>query len=534
MKLAYSAICAIVLLLAPCLSQSVPLGSAGSTETVRVEDGLLQGTVEDGLRVYRGIPYAAPPVGDLRWRPPQPAPKWEGVRAADQFGRACVQTNQAIANLPAPSEDCLYVNIWTPAKSAGEKLPVLFWIHGGGFVAGAPAEQLYHGEWLAKKGVVFVSVAYRLGVFGFLAHPELSAESPHHVSGNYGILDMIAGLEWVHRNITEFGGNPAKVTIQGESAGAAAVSILCASPLAKGLFRGAIAESGGTFGPVRADASFGESEPLASAEKRTAEWLSAAGISNIAELRTIPAEKLQTMIPRQMGWARPNTDGWVIPGDQYKGYESRQYNDVPVLTGYNSDEGLLFGITKSQEAYVQSVRDRYHQFADKILPAYPGGDTPAQKWTERNLIRDSAFGWNAWTWARLQTKTGKSKVFLYFFAEPAEPPTGAQPGSFGARHASELPYVFRQLREHDRPAPSAEDEELCDMMRTYWTNFAKTGDPNGVGLPKWPAYNDAKPEVLHIQAQSTKAGPVVNENGLKVLDEYFASRRVDEVKTAKR
>ena len=349
------------------------------------------------------------------------------------------------------------------------------------------------------------------------------------MSGNYGILDIIAGLEWVHRNITAFGGNPAKVTIQGESAGAAAVSILCASPLAKGLFRGAIAESGGTFGPVRADASFGESEPLASAEKRTAEWLSAAGISNIAELRTIPAEKLQTMIPRQMGWARPNTDGWVIPGDQYKGYESRQYNDVPVLTGYNSDEGLLFGIPKSQEAYVQSVRDRYHQFADKILPAYPGGDTPAQKWTERNLIRDSAFGWNAWTWARLQTKTGKSKVFLYFFAEPAEPPTGAQPGSFGARHASELPYVFRQLREHDRPAPSAEDEELCDMMRTYWTNFAKTGDPNGAGLPKWPAYNDAKPEVLHIQAQSTKAGPVVNENGLKVLDEYFASRRVDEV-----
>ena len=222
-------------------------GGIAFAETVRVEGGLLQGTVEDGLRVYRGIPYAAAPTGDLRWRPPQPVPKWPGVRAADQFGRACIQTNPAIANLPAPSEDCLYLNIWTPAKSAGDKLPVLVWIHGGGFVAGAPAEKLYHGEWLAQKGVVVVSIAYRLGVFGFLAHPELSAESPHHVSGNYALLDMIASLQWVQTNISVFGGDPRQVTIQGESAGAVAVSILCASPLAKGLFRSAIAESGGSL-----------------------------------------------------------------------------------------------------------------------------------------------------------------------------------------------------------------------------------------------------------------------------------------------
>ena len=307
-------------------------GSAAFAETVKVEGGLLQGTVEDGLRVYRGIPFAAPPIGDLRWRPPQPASKWDGVRAANKFGRACIQTNAAIADLPAPSEDCLYLNIWTPART-GEKLPVLVWIHGGGFVAGAPAEKLYHGEWLAKKGVVFVSVAYRLGVFGFLMHPELSAESPHHVSGNYGILDMIAGLQWVQKNIAAFGGDPKKVTIQGESAGAGAVSILCASPLTKGLFRGAIAESGGTFGPVRADASFGEGEPLASAEKKAAEWLASVGVANIVELRKIPAEKLQTMIPHQFGFARPNVDGWVVAGDQYKLYESGRYNDVPVLTG---------------------------------------------------------------------------------------------------------------------------------------------------------------------------------------------------------
>ena len=515
------------------LALLVLLPSAAFAETIKVEGGLLKGTVEDGLRVYRGIPFAAPPVGDLRWRPPQPAAKWKGVRAADRFGRACIQTNAAIANLPAPSEDCLYLNVWTPAKSAGEKLPVLVWIHGGGFVAGAPAEKLYHGEWLAKKGVVFVSIAYRLGVFGFLADPELSAESPHHVSGNYGLLDMIAGLQWVQKNISAFGGDPNKVTIQGESAGAAAVSILCASPLAKGLFRAAIAESGGSFGPVRADASFGEGEPLASAEKRTVDWLSSIKVSNIAELRRIPAEKLQTMIPHQFGWARPNVDGWLITGDQYRLYQSGEYNDVPVLTGYNSDEGATFGNPKSQEAYVQSVRKQYQQFANKILAAYPGGETPAGKWTARNLMRDSAFGWNAWTWARLQTKTGKSKVFLYFFDEQAEIPAGAKPGAYGARHASELPYVFRQLREHNRPAPTPKDEALSEMMRTYWTNFAKTGDPNGTGLPEWPAYSNAKPQVLHIESGNTKAVPLVNENGLKVLDEYFTWRRADEVKPAK-
>ena len=207
------------------------------------------------------------------------------------------------------------------------------------------------------------------------------------------------------------------------------MSILCASPLAKGLFRSAIAESGGSFGPVRADASFGEEEPLASAEKRTVDWLSTAGVSNLAELRKFPAEKLQTMIPRQFGWARPNMDGFVILGDQYKLYESGQYNDTPVLIGYNSDEGATFGDPKSHDAYVQTVRERYQQFTDKILAAYPGGETPAEKRTARNLMRDSSFGWNAWTWARLQTKTGKSKVFLYYFDEKAELPSGSEPGA---------------------------------------------------------------------------------------------------------
>ena len=225
---------------------------AQAVQLVRVEGGLLQGTVEDGLTSFRGIPYAAPPIGPLRWRPPQPAPAWDGVSGAKEFGRACMQSNPAIADLPPPSEDCLFVNVWTPATRPGERLPVMVWIHGGGFVAGTPAERLYHGEWLARKGVVVVSIAYRLGAFGFLAHRELSAESEHRVSGNYGLLDAIAGLRWVQKNIHAFGGDPARVTIFGESAGAIAVSMLCASPLAKGLFQAAISQSGGSFGPVRA------------------------------------------------------------------------------------------------------------------------------------------------------------------------------------------------------------------------------------------------------------------------------------------
>src|SRR4051812_29303330 len=295
-------------------------------EQVKVEDGLLKGRVEDGLIVFRGIPFAAPPVGDLRWRPPQPAMKWSGVRSAGEFGRACMQSNAAIENLPAPNEDCLYLNVWTPATRATEKLPVLVWIHGGGFVAGTPAEKLYHAEWLAKKGVVVVSVSYRLGVFGFLAHPELTAESKKHVSGNYGLLDMIAGLRWVQRNVSVFGGDPTRVTIHGESAGSAAVSMLCGSPIAKGLFRGAIAESGASFGPVRDDATFGEMQPLASAEKAGSAWLSSAGTGSIAEARKTSEEEVLKKSPRQMGLSRPNMDGWVIVGDQYKLYESGKYN----------------------------------------------------------------------------------------------------------------------------------------------------------------------------------------------------------------
>ncbi len=504
---------------------------AQPVEPVVVDGGLLRGVVEDGLTIYRGIPYAAAPVGSLRWRPPQPAPVWEGVRVAAEYGRACIQSNPAIKNLPAPSEDCLVLNVWTPATRANERLPVMVWIHGGGFVAGTPAEQLYHGEWLAKKGVVVVSVAYRLGVFGFLAHPELSAESGHRVSGNYGLLDTIAGLQWVQKNVAAFGGDPRRVTIFGESAGAIAVSQLCASPLAKGLFQAAISQSGGSFGPVRPGGGPGENmQPLDAAEQAGAAWARSAGASSLAELRRMPADTLLAAAQGQRGISWPVTDWWVIPDDQHRLYEAGRYNDVPVLIGYNSDEGASFGSPPSQDAYLESVRQRYERFADRLLAAYPGGDTAAVKKTARDLTRDTAFGWHTWAWARLQVRTGTSKVFLYYFDEHPEYPADSPRAGYGAAHAAELPYLFRQLREHNRPPATPADEAVSDLLRTYWTNFARTGNPNGAGLPDWPAFTPATPRMLHVASGRTKAGPVVSEDGLEALDEYFAWRRTTEAR----
>src|SRR5664280_2360307 len=338
------------------------LGIAQQPAPVRVESGLLQGTSEDMLTVYRGIPFAAPPVGDLRWCAPQPLSKWEGVRQATKFAPGPIQGG----NPPSgKSEDCLYLNIWTPAKSTGDRIPVLVWIYGGGFGAGATSEKNYSGENLAKKGVVLVSIAYRVGQLGFLANPELSKESPNHVSGNYGLMDMISGLQWVKKNIAAFGGDPTKVTIFGESAGGIAVSMLCASPLAKGLFRGAISESGGSFGPTRAKTYPGENmKTMGQAEAEGIAYLKSAGVSTISELRKIDADKLPA--GRGLGMSWPIIDGWVIPDDQYKLYEAGRFNDTPILVGYNSDEGASFSPPKTPEDYITGVKTRYGKFADDL------------------------------------------------------------------------------------------------------------------------------------------------------------------------
>jgi para-nitrobenzyl esterase len=485
---------------------------------VKVEGGLVQGTSERGLAVYRGIPFAAPPIGELRWRAPQPVPVWEAVRQTTKFGPKPVQ---GAGTGPDMSEDCLYLNVWTPAKSPEDHIPVLVWIYGGGFSFGATSEPGYSGEKLARKGVVLVSIAYRVGQLGFLAHPELSAESTHHVSGNYGLLDMIAGLEWIQKNIAAFGGDPDKVTIFGESAGGIAVSMLCASPLAKGHFHGAISQSGGSFGPPRLTTFPGENlKRLPDAERAGESYAKSAGVSSIAELRRISPDKLPP--GRGMGSAWPIIDGWVIPDDQYKLYAAGKYNDTSILVGYNSDEGASFRPPRTPEEYITAVKTRYGKFAHDLIKAYPVGTNSVPK-TARDLTRDAAFGWHTWTWARLQSETGKSKVFYYYFDQYPDYPEDSPKAGYGTPHGADVAYVFQHL-DPKNPQMTKTDLEISKAMSTYWVNFAKRGDPNGEGLPQWPAFSDSNPQVMYFN-QHPHSGSVPSAEALKTLDDYFAWRR---------
>ena len=499
----------------------LPLLGFKRSETVRVEQGLLQGTSENGLAVYRGIPFAAPPVGALRWRAPQPGAKWDGVRQAAKFGPKPIQGS---GNGPDMSEDCLYLNVWTPAKSAKARVPVLVWIYGGGFAFGATSEPGYSGEKLAQKGVLLVSIAYRVGQMGFFAHPELNAETPNGVSGNYGLLDMIAGLQWVQTNIAAFGGDPTKVTIFGESAGGIAVSMLCASPLAKGLFHGAISQSGGSFGPPRATTFPGENlKRLSDAARAGEAFARRAGVSSIAELRKIAPDKLPG--GRGMGMSWPIIDGWVIPDDQYKLYAAGKYNDTPILVGYNSDEGASFSPPKTPEDYIAAAKARYGRFAEDLVQSYPAGTNSVPK-TARDLMRDAAFGWHTWTWARLQARTGRSKAYYYYFDQHPDHPAGSPRAGYGSPHGAEVAYVFQHLNPSN-PQLAKTDLEISDAMSTYWVNFAKRGDPNGDGLPAWPSFSDARPSVMHF-ARTPRLGPVPSLDALKSLDAYFAWRRTPE------
>ncbi|MDP4275566.1 MAG: carboxylesterase family protein [Bacteroidota bacterium] len=511
----------LTLLIITFLTIAANYSNAQRPDPVKTDKGLVQGIYENGLTVYKGIPFAAPPVGNLRWKAPQPAQSWTGIKQADKFAPAPFQGG----NTPSgKSEDCLYLNVWTPVKSAKEHIPVLVWIYGGGFSFGSTSDPGYNGEKLAKKGVVFVSIAYRVGQLGFLAHPELSSESPDHVSGNYGLLDQIAALKWVKKNIAAFGGDPNKVTIFGESAGAISVSMLCASPLAKGLFQGAISQSGGSFGPTRSVTFPGENmKTLKQAEIDGENYMKKAGVSSVAELRKIEADKLPLGFGMPGGW--PIVDGFVIPDDQYKLYEAGKYNDIPVLIGYNSDEGASFSHEKTPEDYFAAVKARYGKFADDLIKAYPAQGNTVPK-TARDLSRDAAFGWQTWSWARLQTKTGKSKVFLYYFDQhPAYPKESPRYG-FGSPHGQDVAYVFMHI-DGSNPQTSKSDLVISEAMGTYWTNFAKYGTPSGKGSLVWPVFNENKPSVMYFQ-QTPHVGIVPGLSSLKVLDNYFKWRRSPE------
>ena len=495
---------------------------------VGVTGGRVAGVPAGGIVSFKGIPFAAPPVRSLRWKAPQVVEPWSGVKQASAYGSSCMQdANFAkIFNTSAGiSEDCLYLNVWTPAKAPGDKLPVMVWIYGGGFVGGMTSVPDYDGTRLAEKGVVLVSVAYRLGVFGFLADPELSREAK--TSGNYGLEDMIAGLQWVKANIAKFGGDPSRVTIFGESAGGYAVSMLAASPGAKGLFQRAISESGGNFGPARVGNEAGVNMvTLKSAEVSGHAFLAKLGANDIKAARTLDAEKIQAALgPGLQGGFWPVFDGNILPSDQYELYQAGRFNDTPVLIGTNSDEGALFALPGMTKARFESqIQEGYGKQADAILKAYPHATDAEAAQSAMDIFRESAFAWPTWAWAMLQSQKGHGKAFVYYFDHrtPQSPPNGAT-------HGSEIVYVFHNLggtllgtnvKMQVRP----EDVSMADLMSNFWTNFAKSADPNGKGLPAWPAFNAADQRVMFFDAHSS-ARPAPNMTQIKAFDAYYAWRR---------
>lgn len=481
---------------------------------VKVTGGEVSGVAADGMTIFKGIPFAAPPVGDLRWKAPAPVAPWTGVKQADAFADACMQAPNSQGNTAPVSEDCLYLNVWTPAETVDEKIPVIVWIHGGGFVGGSTSIGMYDGSGYAKKGVILVSLAYRLGPYGFMASPELSRESGHG-SGTYGIQDLIAGLEWVRQNIAAFGGDPRNVTIFGHSAGSAAVSFLAASPRASGLFQRVIAMSGSSFTPLQSSeqAAFGMSIPtLERAEAAGSAFLDKLGVHSIAEARQLSADTIQAATGGGMTF-RPVADGYVLPNDMYTLYEQGRFNDTPVLLGHTSDETLAFGGAASVTPadFEKQMKDQFGADAPAVLNAFPHATEAEAARAARHVRNDTSFGWNMWTWAREQSRHGKGKVYSYYYDHHS-------PQAEGSGHGSDVPFHFQTIG--GRRTPTQADRDLADMISAYDVNFAKTGDPNGEGLPEWPAFTESNEQVMVFDADpSARTYPILDE--LKVFDAYF-------------
>lgn len=482
------------LLLGGLLGLTAVTATAALPRAVQLDSGAVSGIAGvRGVRVFKGIPFAAPPVGDLRWRPPQPVAHWDGVRAADKYGHVCVQSqgrgwdNIALSSSgPGMSEDCLYLNVWTPAKSAANALPVMVFIYGGAFTEGGGSIPLYDGTQLAKKGVIVVTMNYRLGAFGFFAHPLLSRESEHGASGDYGLMDMLAALEWVQRNISGFGGDPRNVTVFGQSAGAMAIAALVGSPRSKGLFRRAISESGAWMG-----LGPGRMRRLARAEQAGEKQTAKLGVKSLAALRAMPADEVAKTL-RSAGMI---VDGWVLPEDVSKVFAAGRQNPVDVLVGSNKDEGSFFGRRGNAEQFKKQQQARWGDLTSRVLKRYPAGTDDQAADSTLAEFRDGA-AWLMRLYASDQAKQGKH-AYVYYFAQ--NPPMSDGKPNVGATHASELPYVFDNLGKQPlypdgsdpvKAAASVPDHKVADMMSSYWVNFAKTGNPNGRGMPRWPAFEN--------------------------------------------
>jgi para-nitrobenzyl esterase len=473
------------------------------TLTVKTEQGKVHGkTINDGkVKAFLGLPFAAPPVGDLRWKAPEAAVNWKGERDVSKFGAHCAQ-GPVFADMvfedSGPSEDCLFLNVYAPADAtAKSKLPVMFWIHGGGYSGGASSEPRHNGDFLPLKGVVLVTINYRLGVFGFLATKELAKEA-NGAAGNYGLLDMVAALEWVKANIKNFGGDAGNVTIFGESAGSFAVSTLMASPMAQGLFAKAIGESGAAFSDVL------PTDTLATREKKDGDWVAGIGVTSLAELRSLSADKILDAVKKKQGGFPPVIDGRLLTEQVADTYAAGKQAHVPLLAGWNRDEAswaAMQGVTV--EKWKASAATLFGDRATEFLHLYPG-DTDEQ--ALRSAIdygSDAFIAFSTWKWLDAHRKTGESPVYRYHL-ELAAPPSKYHPGQF-AFHSDDIEYVFGTLDTRPGSEWRPEDRKLSDEMMSYWTNFAKTGDPNGAGLPEWPKYGKGD-ELIHLDSTIT-SGP---------------------------
>ncbi|MCP3729849.1 carboxylesterase family protein [Sphingomonas sp. MG17] len=534
-------------LAAPLLAQS-----GARTDIVRIYSGQLSGTrgTDASVRVFKGIPYAAPPVGALRWRPPAPVKPWKGVRAADQYGLTCPQHPRPGQQLEM-SEDCLTANVWTAAESDKERRPVYVWIYGGGFNEGTGSDAQFNGEGLAKKGVVVVTFNYRLGPLGFLATPELSKESGHGASGNYGLLDDVALLKWVQRNIAAFGGDPARVTIGGQSAGAGSVGFLSMSPLAKGLFHRSIAESQVRH-PRDPELRYLNTSwrSLKQAEEAGVHYVETRGGRSLAALRQVPWQKLlegsgvadesvDTGTPAKPPLFRPAIDGWVVPRTYSETLAAGSQNAVFYLAGNNLDEsgavpetafdGLranpgtrragMPNTNVTLAGYESWARGKFGALAGEFLRLYPAATDMGASRASNIAVRDNS-RISTWLWAKEWTRTVKQPVYTYFWTHALAGPSVKTRGAF---HGSELMYMFDSLHANDLPWTD-EDRKVADMMSSYWANYIKTGDPNGAGLPVWPTFDPARPQVMEV---GDGFGPIAIASSAERFDfwqRYFATQ----------
>jgi para-nitrobenzyl esterase len=489
---------------------------------IQIESGLIMGYYNEKTSVtaYKGIPFAAPPVGDLRWKTPQPVRPWKGVKECIAFGPSPMQPKPVSFLMIGPefvvpqeplSEDCLYLNIWTAAKSAKEKRPVLIWIYGGGFQTGGSAAPGYSGEALAEQGIIFVSFNYRLGIFGFLAHPELTAESDHHSSGNYALMDMIAAISWVKKNISAFGGDPDRITIAGQSAGSASVNCLLTSPPARGLFQGAIGESG----------SFVLENPilhlnsLASAEKEGLRIASKLNASNLKALRAIPAYYLQK---NAGGFFAPIVDGYILPASVTGTYKKNLQIHVPLLTGWNSDEGFIFGMYSKEDFAKQAAM--FGADSNLFRKYFPSVSDSQSVASQISFAVDKTIGLSQYQWALKQNENSKANTWLYIFNR--KPPATDDKKKFGSYHTAEIGYALHTL-DSIRRAWEPVDRRLEKLMSAYWVQFVKTGNPNQPGLPVWTAFSDQEPHSM-IFGDSSAARLLPDKEALDFLYKSYPGK----------